>query len=120
MTVLSAKDHNNLVMGLIGGAKGDLAFDNWGDIRYRNPDAKLAENICNSEKLARLVLDGEVWNWELTPAGAEFILENLDMRRTKRVMHGLECLARGEGYFKGNWPNRSVRLASYVQGDKTV
>ena len=65
---------------LLVGARGDLALDGNGDLRYgwdAEKDCLVAKGT--GPKLARLTLDG----WIVTEAGLEFILENLQDCLTK-------------------------------------
>ncbi|MBV8472409.1 MAG: hypothetical protein JO234_03260 [Hyphomicrobiales bacterium] len=68
-----------MVALLFGGARGDLALDGNGDLRYglridaNGKDVKGA----TGPKLAVLKIVDDTYRWELTPDGAAFILENL-------------------------------------------
>lgn len=80
--------HNRLALILIGGARGDLEFSADGNIRYSVP---------LNEKKGPLLLklhraEPRGYRWEVTPAGADFLLENLQDCYTESERRQLETL----------------------------
>jgi hypothetical protein len=85
-----------LVTRLMGGARGDLALDGNGDLRYgikTHEDGRQTREPCGP-KFAKLhyVSAIDSYRWELTPAGAEFMLENIGDGYTRPQMRFLEAL----------------------------
>jgi hypothetical protein len=87
-----------LVNRLLGGARGDLALDTNGDLRYgikTHDDGHQTREPCGPKLATFHYVPGPVddYRWKLTPAGADFLLENLQGCYTARHGRFLNALA---------------------------
>lgn len=82
MTSTNQSRHTRLAVSLMNSAKGDLLLDGHGDLCYGYDFDLDGHDLPNNQRRAGEKLATIGWSegndgcWTLTPAGAQFILEN--------------------------------------------